>query len=69
MQPRIGERGVLVQHLRIGPRSSTESGYRTVLEWGAQRIVLLHGDDQYNTQITRSYFQRYEGDVALACAS
>lgn len=64
---RIGERGILVQHpANRGYGAAQKSGYRTALERGAQRIVLLHGDDQYDTADCLELLSALdEGDVAL----
>ncbi len=45
----LDERVHIIRHSRnLGYGAAQKSGYRCALDRGAERIVLVHGDDQYN---------------------
>jgi glycosyltransferase involved in cell wall biosynthesis len=63
----LGDRVHVVRHGRnLGYGAAQKSGYRCALERGAERIVLVHGDDQYNVADCLQLLVALEqSDVAL----
>lgn len=63
----LGDRVHVVRHARnLGYGAAQKTGYRWALEQGAERIVLVHGDDQYSVSDCLQLLVALENaDVAL----
>jgi glycosyltransferase involved in cell wall biosynthesis len=63
----LSERVHVIRHAHnLGYGAAQKSGYRCALDRGAERIVLVHGDDQYNVEDCLSLLPALDNaDVAL----